>query len=164
MVEHVDVAQVQVLVLQDGAQLLEDVAPGGRGGGIGSIPGIGGEGAVVALEVALLLPEIGNGERMRQEGYSSTHQDGGGHFEVKSGKEIFESKWSRRRSSERSEGARRTGTRKMAAERTPEQHGTWCGGWTGLAGTPVEPKVLRCNTHGRHGEATITRHITRKMD
>ena len=66
-VEHVDVAQVEVLVLQDGAQLLEDVAPGGRGGGIGSIPGIGGEGAVVALEVALLLPEIGNGGRIRQE-------------------------------------------------------------------------------------------------
>ena len=54
-VEHVDVAQVEVLVLQDGAQLLEDVAARGLGCG-GTSPGGGGHSvdAVVPFEVALL--------------------------------------------------------------------------------------------------------------
>ena len=59
-VEHVDIAQVEVLALQDGAQLLEDVASRriGRGGASGGGRRSGGEGEamdfVVALEVALL--------------------------------------------------------------------------------------------------------------
>ena len=53
-VEHVDVAQVEVLVLQDGAQLLEDISS--RRVGCGGASGGGGEAVdpVVALEVALL--------------------------------------------------------------------------------------------------------------
>ena len=67
-VEHVDVAQVEVLVLQDGAQLLEDVAARGLGCG-GTSPGGGGHSvdAVVPFEVALLSDREENSARKRGE-------------------------------------------------------------------------------------------------
>ena len=67
-VEHVDVAQVEVLVLQDGAQLLEDVAARGLGCG-GTSPGGGGHSvdAVVPFEVALLSDTMRNSARKRRD-------------------------------------------------------------------------------------------------
>ena len=65
-VEHVDVAQVEVLVLQDGAQLLEDVAARRLGCG-GTSPGGGGHSvdAVVPFEVALLSDTKRNSAQKR---------------------------------------------------------------------------------------------------
>ena len=103
-VEHVDVAQVEVLVLQDGAQLLEDVAS--RRIGCGGASGGRGRGreagetvdSVVALEVALLSDrrKIARGNGGYKMGLIT--YENGGHFEVNGVGDLtkISSRWSRR--------------------------------------------------------------------